>query len=462
MEIFEYLKAHTQDILKDIFYAVKIPSVATDGTDEKPYGEKCAEAIDYILSIAQREGLATRNFDYYAADATYGSSPEKLGILTHLDVVPAGEGWVFNPFFMTERDGKIYGRGVADDKGAAVMSVWALKAIKELNVPLKHGVRLVFGSGEEVGCKDLEYYMSKVKMPPYVFSPDASFPIINTEKGRYCGKFDAVYDAYVDGPQVIRFAGGSIVNVVPRICEAVIRGASEEALQKALKKFKRLSGIEAKFGFCGRDIKLTVEGKSAHASMPENGINAITAMLELIKLFPLKGKVFEYLKAINDIFPHGDFYGEKAGVQISDEISGKSTFSLNILNCEKGLVSGAFDARTSLNATYENTVAPLCDKFKERGIRLQSSDMMPAHHVDGESEFVKLLGKAYEKYTGNISECVSMGGITYVHNIENAVAFGPLMPDDDAHIHGANEFMVIDDIIKTTAIFAQAIIDICS
>lgn len=462
MEILNYLKEHTEDILADLFDIIKIPSVATEGTPDKPYGEKCAEAVDYIMGLSRREGMEVKNYDYYAATATYGSNPEKLGILTHLDIVPAGDGWVFDPFFMTRHDGKVYGRGIADDKGCAIMSIWAIKAIKELGIPLKHGVRLVFGSGEEVGCKDLEYYLKKEKMPPYVFSPDAHFPIINTEKGRYCGEFSAPYDNYIDGPQVVRFEGGSTVNVVPRVCTATVRGISVEALQKAIRKLKRRFDLTYTFEEKGTDINIRFEGRSAHASTPEGGVNAVTAMLSLISILPLGGRAFELLSTINSIFPHADYYGEAAGAQVSDEISGNSTYSLDILKCENGRIEGAFDARTSLNATYENTVYPLKDKFNNAGIHLKKADMMPAHHVDAQSDFIKILGRAYEKYTGLKSECIAMGGITYVHNIENAVAFGPLMQDTDAHIHGANEFMLIDDIIKATAIFARAIVEICS
>ncbi len=462
MDILNYLYEHTKEILDDIFALVKIPSVACKGEDGKPYGDNCAKALDTVMAIARREGMAVKNFDYYAATVTYGKTPEKLGILTHVDVVPEGDGWVFNPFFLTESEGKIYGRGVADDKGAAIMSIWALKAIKELGIELSHGVRLVFGSGEEVGCKDLEYYMSKQEMPPYVFSPDASFPIINTEKGRYCGEFDALYDPYFDGPQIIRFNGGSTVNVVAQSSRATVRGVSEETLEKALKKAKRLFDLKYSYTVHGSDIDIEFEGKPAHASCPEKGINAITAMLELISFLPLKGELFKILKSLKDMFGHGDYYGKGISAEMSDEISGNSTYSIDILNCENGCVSGAFDARLSLNATYENTVDPIYTKMKNAGIRLKKNEIVPAHHVDAESDFIKILSKAYEKYTSHKSECMSMGGITYVHNIPNAVAFGPLMPEHDARIHSANECINIEDIIKATAIFAQAIIDICS
>lgn len=461
MEIIDYLKAHEREILDDIFSLIKIPSVAVERSGDKPYGENCAAALDRISEIALREKLNVKNFDYYAVTATYGDEPSKLGILTHLDVVPEGDGWVFNPYFMTERDGRIYGRGTSDDKSAAIMSIWALKAIKEFGIPLKHGVRLVFGSGEEVGCKDLEYYISKEQMPPYVFSPDASFPIINTEKGRYCGKLAASYNAYIDGPQVVRFSGGSTINVVPQSSEAVVHGISEEVLQKALRKVKRDFKLNYSYEIRGKDIYIEFTGRSAHASKPHKGINAITAMLTLISILPLAGEAYELLKGINSVFPHEDYYGEAAGVKISDDISGNSTYSLDILKCENGRIDGEFDTRLSLNATKENTILPLREKLKKFGICLEDNVWSKAHHVDSESKFVKTLAKAYEKYTGLKSECISMGGISYVHNIDNAVAFGPHMENTDTHAHGPNEFMEIEEIIRGTAIYAQAIIDIC-
>ncbi len=462
MEISEYLREHKQDILDDIFSLIKIPSVASERVGDKPYGNKCAEALDAISNIARRENLEVKNFDYYAVTATYGTAPAKLGILTHLDVVPEGDGWVFNPFFMTEQDGKIYGRGASDDKSAAIMSVWAIKAIKALGIPLKHGVRLVFGSGEEVGCKDMEYYTSKEKMPPYVFTPDSSFPVINTEKGRYCGALGASYNAYIDGPQVVRFNGGSTINVVPQSCEAVVRGISEEVLQKALRKAKRNFKLNYTYEIRGTDIFINFVGHSAHASKPEKGVNAVTAMLTLIAMLPLAGEAYEILKGINSIFPHGDWYGEAAGVQTSDEISGKSTYSLNILKCESGHIDGEFDARLSLNANKENSALPLRDKLKAAGMYLKEIVWSEPHHVDGNSNFVKTLSAAYEKYTGQPSNCISMGGITYVHNMDNAVAFGPHMATTDTHAHGPNEFMEIEEILTGTAIYAQAIIDLCS
>ena len=463
MEILEYLEKHKNEIIDDIFTLVKIPSVAVETDGGKPYGEKCAEALDAISAIAVREGMAVKNFNYHAVSATYGKSPEKLGILTHVDVVPEGEGWQFNPFFITELEGKIYGRGVADDKGAAVMSVWALKAIKELGIPLSKGVRLIFGSGEEIGCRDMEYYMSKEKMPPYVFSPDASFPVINTEKGRYCETFSKSFTVDTKAPFLSYVKGGDTVNVIPQVCFAMTENLNKEIILEAIEKTRgKVKGITFEVTENNNCVKITTKGKSAHASTPNKGKNALTAMLEMISVLPLSGEPFESIKKLSKLFPYADCYGEALEAQVKDSNSGKSTYSLDILECSGGNIKGAFDGRVSLNADYENTVKPISEKFRQAGFDITYSGLTPSHHVNKNGDFVKKLSDAYEFYTGKKAACYAMGGFTYVHNIKNAVAFGPVMPKRNAHIHGPNEYMFVDDLIKATAIFVRAIINICS
>lgn len=463
MEILNYLKEHTDDILKDLFELVRIPSVSDQTQENFPYGKNCADAVDYIISVANREGMQTKNFDYYVATATYGENPEKLGILSHLDVVPPGDGWTFDPFFMTQKDGYIFGRGVADDKGAAIMSIWAVKAIKDLKIPLKHGVRLIFGSGEEVGLKDIAYYMSKEAMPQYVFTPDADFPVINAEKGRFCGRFSANFEHYKSGLELVRIDGGDTVNVVPDSATAIIRNTTHQDVQNAIKKLKSKFKVDAEYDTRGADMIIKVKGKSAHASTPDLGNNAVTAILSIVNYFPFVGQDIDALKKLTKLFRHGDYYGEGLEAQVSDEICGKSTYSLNMFSFCQGEIHGTFDARLSLNATQQNTVEAIRAKMAKIKICLENSKMVCGHYVPSDSEFIKILLKAYEKYTSKKGECLSIGGLTYAHHIENAVAFGPVMPEIEynPHLHGANEVIKIEDMIKATAIYAQAIIDIC-
>ena len=58
------------------------------------------------------------------------------------------------------KDGKIYGRGTADDKGPAIAALYAMRAVKELGIPVKKNVRLILGTDEECGSSDIRHYYS--------------------------------------------------------------------------------------------------------------------------------------------------------------------------------------------------------------------------------------------------------------------------------------------------------------
>ncbi|HEX2927334.1 MAG TPA: peptidase M20, partial [Ruminiclostridium sp.] len=210
-------------------------------------------------------------------------------------------------------------------------------------------------------------------------------------------------------------------------------------------------------------VKILTKGLGAHASTPEKGKNAITALFLLLSSMPFaQCQGLDVIKALSKIFPHADYYGEAAGIKMSDEISGELTLSFNIFEYTQTKFKGYADCRIPICATKENTMKVLYSKFREAGIRVTCSEFNKAHHTPEDLPFVQTLLSAYEKYTGRKGYCMHVGGGTYVHGIDGGVSFGCAMPGVDANVHGADEFVVIDDIITAAKIFAQAIIDLCS
>lgn len=117
-------------------------------------------------------GFETRNFDGYAGDVRMGPlGVDPLAILVHLDVVPAGDGWTVPPFAAEIEDGRMYGRGMSDDKGPAAAALYAMYAMKKAGLPLKREVRLIFGCDEESGWECMKYYMAHCDMPPHRLQP---------------------------------------------------------------------------------------------------------------------------------------------------------------------------------------------------------------------------------------------------------------------------------------------------
>ena len=194
------------DILRDLGTLVAIPSVCGTADGMYPYGKEPARALDTALALARSYGLETQNVDYYAGHAQYGEGDENAIVMAHLDVVPAGEGWDTDPFQMVEKDGLLFGRGVSDNKGPAVIALHCLRALKEAGIKGNRKLRVVFGSGEEIGMDDMTHYFAKEQHPTMGFTPDGRYGICHCEKGLL--RFQVSGEA---SPIISRFEAGTVV-----------------------------------------------------------------------------------------------------------------------------------------------------------------------------------------------------------------------------------------------------------
>ena len=171
-------------VIKSISEIVKFDSSQQPPLAGKPFGEGAAKCLDYFLTLAESFGFKTVNYDNYVGEVIFGEG-EEFAILAHLDVVPAGSGWTHDPFG-GETDyinNKIWGRGTMDDKGPAVISLYALKALKDEGFAPNKKIKLIVGCNEENGWGCIDYYEKHAHMPETGFSPDADFPVIYAEKG---------------------------------------------------------------------------------------------------------------------------------------------------------------------------------------------------------------------------------------------------------------------------------------
>jgi len=460
-----YLEAHKDEMVEDIKALVKIDSARTDAKKGMPFGEGAAEALKEGTRILEKHGFAVTNYDNYALDTRLNNKELQLDVLAHLDVVPAGDGWtVTEPFVPVVKDGKIYGRGTSDDKGPAIAALYAMKAIRELGIELKKDVRLILGSDEECGSADISYYFSKQNHAPMSISPDADFPLIFLEKGSLHTSFEAktgLEDAF---PRILSINAGTKVNVVPAKAEAVVQGIDMPVLHAyCLMAYYRL-GFSAEFDFdeVENGIRIVAKGTSAHAATPMEGSNALTALLDLLVSLPLApSRITSLVESVHRLFPHGDYYGAALGVNHEDEISGKLTLTLDIFNLDGEKMSGMFDCRACVSANDENTRDVIYRKFEEAGFEHSISNMSKPHYVPKDSLLVQTLLASYTKVAGKVEEPLAIGGGTYVHSIENGVACGCADPAVDNHMHGPDEFVIIDQMIMSACVFADAMIALC-
>ena len=454
--------ARRKQLVEAISRLVRIRSVREEPQPGMPFGPGPAAALAEGLKLAAELGFAVKNYDNYVGAVDLNDQETALHILCHLDVVGEGTGWtVTEPYAPKEVDGMLYGRGTDDDKGPVAAVLLAMQAVKELGVPLRRNARLLLGTDEESGSSDIAYYYKKEPYAPYTFSPDGEFPVINIEKGSYKPVFSKSWPEETATPRVKELHGGFRINVVPPEAECVIAGLSADAARPYCDTAAGETGAAFELREEGEDLRVLCHGRGAHASTPEEGCNAITALLHLLRALPLaKVGSTAALQGLAALFPHGDTAGKALDIAQSDELSGPLTLAFSLLELNPTGLEGQFDSRVPICADEANCKAPAEAAFAKFGFAV-SGGMDAPHHTPADTPFVSTLLKCYEQYTGSRGECLAIGGGTYVHDIPGGVAFGCAMPGFNGNMHGADEHTCIADQLTACKIFTQAIIDLC-
>ena len=460
--IHSWMTGREEELLEALAPLVAVNSVTGEAAPGMPFGPGPAEALTRALVLAEQWGMKTRNEDGYVGLADLNDKEDLLHILAHLDIVAAGDHWDTDPFVLTRDGDLIYGRGVDDDKGPAVASLLAMRCVKELGIPLKGNVKMILGTDEESGSGDLRHYFAAHPFAPYSITPDSCFPVTNIEKAGYAPKFSASWNPQreADG-QLLCLHGGIRVNVAPGNCTAKIRGMAAQAAQTVLDQAAAASGVI--FEAREQDGILTIEatGVQAHASRPDEGKNAIAAMLEVLCKLPLsQDAAAQAVQQLHKLFPYGDNEGHALGIAMEDVVSGKLTLALSLLDLDETGFNAQFDSRMPLCATEQNTKAVVEQVFENLGWE-STGRFNPAHAVDGDSPFVRTLLQTYEEFSGRKGYCEAIGGGTYVHYIPGGVAFGAGEHDFNSNLHGANERAKISQLLLTAEIYAAVIVRLC-
>lgn len=458
----EYIENHIDEMLEDVKKLVRIDSTKGEKKEGKPFGEGPADVLAAAEEMMRQYGFITKNYDNYVVTGDISENEKGLDILAHLDVVPVTPDWtVTNPFEPVIRNGKIYGRGTSDDKGPAIAALYAMRAVKETGIPLKKNVRLILGADEECGSSDLDYYYGIEEEAPMSFTPDADYPVINLEKGRLEAVFERDFPEMEDKfPAVLQIKGGDKVNVVPAKAAAVVKGVTEEIIREEIEKDN--SGVRFEVEEDGGCMVIKAKGLAGHASLPETGRNAISALLGLLVKLPLaESERTSAVRAMARMFPYGDADGKALGVSMEDEISGKLTMNLGVILLEDNHFEAAIDSRIPVCGDNRDVVGIVKDCVNKNGFDLTGSTLTKSHYVPADSLFVKTLMDCYEKYSGERGEALAIGGSTYVHELERGVAFGCAVDGVDNHMHGDDEFMEVDMLVMSAKIFADVIWRLC-
>ena len=408
---------------------------------EYPFGKETADCLQFFLSLAESFGFETKNYDNYIGEVIFGEG-EEFAILAHLDVVPAGNGWKYPPFGGVINDDvsvggvtgkKIWGRGAMDDKGPAVVCLYALKALKDEGFTPRRKIKLIVGCNEECGCECVEHYKKVAHMPDEGFTPDANFPVIYAEKGivHIASSFP------INNSPVTGLSGGERANVV---CDFVSAFLTRKAAEALVGYQNPIEGTTLSYD--NTTNTLTAHGRAAHGSTPEYGANALQAM-------------FAFLATINDDFAYVNdvLFNDALGLKVFQDETGLLTMSPDVAKFENGMLHVVTDIRFPATFALESVT----ERFKNAGIPYQINSYLAPLYNDINSTLITTLLRVFNEKTGGSFPAIAIGGGTYARELKCGCAFGPEIPFEETTIHQANEYITFERIHLISEVYYDAI-----
>ncbi|MBR2553742.1 MAG: Sapep family Mn(2+)-dependent dipeptidase, partial [Aeriscardovia sp.] len=403
-------------------------------------------ALAEALSIAERMGFRTKNLDNYCGYAEIGEGDDIIGLVAHLDVVPEGDGWKSDPFTMIREGDVVYGRGVSDDKGGAIASLYTLQMIRELGLPLNKRIRVLMGCNEESGSACMAHY-NEVEEPITIgFTPDGSFPGIYGEKGMIS------MSCFSKNTKILSMEGGFVTNAVCHHCVTIVPtdAVDEDKLKDALAKTPLVDFSVVREGDA---FVIDAQGIAAHASTPLLGVNAASFTMKALKEAGMDDDFVDYYNEHIGTTCDGEGYNLK----IEDEY-GNLTLNNGIVRMTDGCIECTIDIRVPVTYQEEQLRELVKNRLEdEKGKTVVNSIGKPLFFPK-DSPMVKALQDAYVKVTGDSdSPLLVIGGGTYAKSIPGIIAFGCEFPGVDNHIHDANERLEVRELLLQVEIYTEAV-----
>lgn len=419
------VKGKEAEFLAGLKKVMKVDSVKGLAETGAPFGKGPKKALETALDLASALGFETKIVSDAVGYAQYGTNnDEYIGVVGHLDVVEAGSGWSYPPFDLTLENGVLYGRGVLDNKGPAISTLYALAVLKELNIPLSKTIRILFGTDEESGSADIPLYLATEKPPIYGFTPDCKYPAVYGERGLVGIEIVTVMPEK-ELKQISNFKGTFTRSSVPDHLEVTLKNGEE----------------------------ILIEGKRAPSNAPEMGENVLTKFAEIAtNEHFFTGELADYFSWLATAL-HLKHDGSGLGIDFSDQASGKLMLTPYAFKIEKNKVHLTLSIRYPVSVTEENILVEL-KQHLPMDSQLQIIRKMPATSFPLDHPMLKIMQEVYEECTGMDGTPVTTTGATYARTMPNIVAFGPSFPGQKGIAHNKDEYMDLTDLMKNMEIYA--------
>ena len=459
MDARKWWDAHYAAFIEDLRALIAVPSVSDEaaGTASEPYGRACADVLETARGIAERLGFGFVNAgNHYGLLIWKGREESTVGIFSHLDVVPAGSGWEYEPFDVTRKDDMLIGRGTSDNKGPALAVMYSLAFLRDSGWQPEHTIIQFLGVNEECGMHDIERFRSEHRMPLFSLVPDARFPVCICEKGLL--EIDAERPV-ADDSVIVSWSSGVASNSVPGLAEAVV-SISLDKLAGMIND-SRVSLNELSDGKTAVEAK----GMPAHAAAPENGESAQNILASALLgtgLFPESDEML--FRDIRSLF--SDCSGAGLGVPYEDEISGKLTHvgGFSSISEDGRVFRQNINIRYPASADHDAMVEAIAGTLGAHGFSIVREEGSLPSHTDPDLPLIRTLTEICCRKLGMELVPYSMGGGTYARCLENAAAYGPGIPGEENRMgagrgrgHQSDEYITEDKLWRCFSVYSEAI-----
>ena len=457
LAIDRYVDEHRDQIIADLDRLVRIPSVSKPGSPEpEPFGPDCARVLDEAIALAQENGMSAKNYDNWYGLAVRGEGPHTVGIFSHLDVVEVGDDWTFPPFQVTEKDGWLFGRGVADDKIAAILGIYTAKALDELD--LAHGLKLVLylGVSEEKGMTDLDRYLREHEQPEFNLVPDYKFPGSIGETGVL--KFKLKTSRHFTHLSALR--GGEPGKRLPLEASVIYSGLEGGRLLTLAENRENITAVQE-----DKAVRLIAKGRPETSWNTRDSINALEVLTAFLRD---SGVLSGEDRALMDILADmvGSAQGECFGIDRESALFGNTKCTCQIAEeTEEGLLL-SFDVRYPFEITGEEIQSGVAAYGAKNGFSLTDVNDTSPWLLDEADPRLDILCRCWNEVSGR-EDKLGVGGGTYARKLKNAVSYGPkdlmkcpFLPAGHGEIHSPDETRSVDSILNAVKVYIRAFVEL--
>lgn len=466
-QVTQWVEAHEDEFVEDLKTWVKVPSIsrADLGKPGAPFGPDCDKILNLVFERAKALGFRTEEHEGYAGSILLGDHQKDIGLVSHLDVVPEGDSWIYPPFEAIQKGDFIIGRGSSDNKGPAVVDLYLLRLFRDLAIPLQHNIRVIYGLAEETNMADIAWYAKNGPVPEISIITDGKFPVNHAQKGH----INLTLRVPV-GERLHYFSSGIANNSVPERAKILLTNIDSAQIQSRIAKLQGIAKDRISIDVGDQGIWLESKGIAGHAAFPEGTLSGARVLLSaLLEADLLEGQD----KTIATFFEHAlsSPYGEHIGIGFEDAISGKLTFNAGVWRAqpEDHTLHITFDIRYPVAEKGEDIIQILKKELSQYDITIISERNASPFHFELNDPRVQALQQTFHDITSSDAPPYSMGGGTHSKVLPRAITFGPgfpktkentpdFLPKGHGFPHGADETVHIPTLLSVFPIYTIALI----